>query len=192
MPDECHLSNLSLHETDNVRSPRPGLVLTAPIVWYARPGSRGSCFFSTSRHLAPVRCMSSSLVLRIFASGPTSSSSSSSPSPTADRLPPTFGNIDASPHGVWLEKRWKVMPGRKVSGHELSEWFSGPQSSTTIADFFSNIDGQPLWAISISRMKYRNRPLRAKTWNHRVYQLSKYELCQTLLNPSADNLYYTI
>jgi len=189
-PDECHLSNLSLHETDNVRSPRPGLVLTAPTAWYAAPGSRGSCLVSMLRHLAPVRCMSSSSspsVLRLFASGPTPSSS------TAARLPPSFGNIDASPHGVWLEKKWKVTPGCNVSGHERSEWFSGPQLSSASADPRTNIDGRPLRADSISWMKYRNRALRAKTWNPRVqYELSKYDWVRRFWIQAQHELCYNI
>lgn len=119
-PDVCHRNNLSLHETDRVRSPRPGFVRTAPTTWYAVPGKCGSCLVSTSRHLAPVRWMSSSVTLRFFTSGPTESSALSA----ADRLPDiclssssslrSLGNIDASPHGVWLEKKWNVMPGRRA------------------------------------------------------------------------------
>jgi len=168
IPDEYHLSNLSLHETDSVRSPRPGLVRTAPTVWYAAPGSRGSCLVSTLRHLAPVLCISLSssslsLILRFFASGPVPSPS------TANRFPPSFGNIDASPHGVWLEKKWKVTPGRNFIRLERTKLFSGPQSSSASAAH-TNIDGRPLRADSISWMKYRKRALRAKTWNPREYQ----------------------
>lgn len=134
---------MSLHETDSVRSPRPGLVRTAPTAWYAAPGSRGSCLVSTLRHLAPVLCMSLSLslslVFRLFASG-------SMPSPlTTNRLPPSFGNIDASPHGVWLEKKWKDTPGRNFIGLSLAKRFSEPQSlSASAASACTNIDGRPL------------------------------------------------
>ena len=52
-PRMFHFIILSLHDIDNVGSPRPGLVRKTPIVWYPRPGLRGSCF-PPGAHFAPV------------------------------------------------------------------------------------------------------------------------------------------
>lgn len=52
-PSTFHLAILSLHDMLSVRSPRPGLVLSSPTVWYLDAGARGSCR-SPGTHFAPV------------------------------------------------------------------------------------------------------------------------------------------